>query len=116
MKFSNFVATTLKKLAVVCSRRQSVAKQGPDLRNIVHVTYEARIQLWDATRQVWVTKARESTFFPRSWSKARIEYEVSEAFKGKVMLDASKWQGISPSGLILEGFVTPHRTTFYPLM
>lgn len=73
------------------------------------------MQVWDAKKGLWVDKARESTFFPPSWSQARIEYEVSEAFKNKQMLGATKWQGTSPSGMMIEGFTTPARTTFYPL-
>jgi len=30
------------------------------------------------------------------------------------MLGGQKWQGTSPSGVVIEGFVNPGRTTFYP--
>lgn len=94
---------------------QARIKPGADITFNANGTYEAPVQIWDAKKGVWVDKARESTFFPPSWSQARIEYEVSEAFKNKQMLGATKWQGTSPSGMMIEGFTTPARTTFYPL-
>jgi hypothetical protein len=87
---------------------------GAEIKYNANGTYEAPVQIWDAAKGAWVDKVRNSTFFPPSWSQARIEYEVSEAFKSKQMLDATKWQGTSPSGVVIEGFVTPTRTTFYP--
>jgi hypothetical protein len=70
---------------------------------------------WDQTSGQWVDKVRQSTFFPADWSQARIEYEVSEAFKARQTLTPTKWSGTSPSGIVIEGFTNPNRTTFYPM-
>lgn len=94
---------------------QARIEPGADITFNANGTYEAPVQVWDARSGRWVDKFAESTFFPPSWSKARIEYEVSEAFKDRQMVSATKWQGTSPSGLKIEGFTTPTRTTFYPL-
>lgn len=89
-------------------------KPGATVTHNANGTYEAPVQVFDADKGIWVDKVRESTFFPPSWSQARIEYEVSEAFKSRQMLTAQKWSGTSPSGIEIEGFINPGRTTFYP--
>ena len=79
-------------------------------------TYEAPVQVFDASKGKWVDKKFESTFFPPSWSQARIEYEVSEAFKNKRVNPAGGWIGESPSGIDIQIYLNPknQRTTFYP--
>lgn len=89
-------------------------KPGATVTHNANGTYEAPVQVFDVGKGIWVDKVRESTFFPPSWSQARIEYEVSEAFKNRQMLTAQKWSGTSPSGIGIEGFINPGRTTFYP--
>jgi len=78
-------------------------------------TYDAPVQIWDAARGQWVDKSRESTFFPSSWSQARIEYEVTEAFKTGV--PGTRFQGTSPSGITIQFSwdAKNQRTTFYPI-
>lgn len=78
-------------------------------------TYEAPVQVWDGASLSWVDKRNISTFFPPSWSEARITYEVTEAFKKKVMETGQKWTATTPSGITLEGFTNANRTTFYPI-
>ena len=78
-------------------------------------TYEAPVQIWSDAAKDWVDKKHDSTFFPADWSRARIEFEVSEAFKVKQMMGATKWKGTSPSGIEIEGYINSSRTTFYPL-
>ena len=77
-------------------------------------TYEAPVQIWDGAKMEWIDKKNISTFFPPSWSEARITYEVTEAFKTKVMLSGQKWSAATPSGIVVEGFSNANRTTFYP--
>jgi filamentous hemagglutinin len=90
-------------------------KPGAEVKYNDNGTYEAPVQIWDESKRTWIDKPGQgSTFFPPSWSQARIDYEASEAFKSKQMLDATKWRGTSPSGVVIEGFTTPARTTFYP--
>lgn len=40
--------------------------------------------------------------------------EINAAFKNRQMLTTQKWSGTSPSGIEIEGFINPGRTTFYP--
>jgi hypothetical protein len=66
-----------------------------------------------------VDKVAKSTFFPESWSEARILYEVSEAYKnglarGKSPKTSFKYG--SPSGFEIQFHWNPktQKTTFYP--
>lgn len=79
-------------------------------------TYEAPVQIWDLSKGQWVTKTRDSTFFPPSWSQARIEYEVSEAFKNRIPVSTGGWKGTTPSNIDVQFFWDSKnsRTTFYP--
>ena len=81
-------------------------------------TYSALVDVWDASKNTWVEKVSnkgESTFFPTSWSQARIQYEVSEAFK-KGSPKASFVEN-TPSGIRIQFHWDPknQRTTFHPL-
>ncbi|WP_197490303.1 EndoU domain-containing protein [Halothiobacillus diazotrophicus] len=90
-------------------------------------TAEAPVQVFDANKVnpatgqkgVWVNKFADSTFFPPSWSQARIEYEVSEAFKQAQAggLAGQRFIATSPSGIRLQFSWDSknQRTTFYPL-
>ncbi|MEW6100382.1 MAG: EndoU domain-containing protein, partial [Pseudomonadota bacterium] len=98
-------------------RADGAARIKPGAQVLYHPngTYEAPVQVSDANKGVWVDKARESTFFPPSWSQARIEYEVTEAFKqGR---PGTKFEAVSPSGITIRFSWDSKngRTTFYPL-
>jgi hypothetical protein len=90
-------------------------KPGAEISYNANGTYEAPVQIWDADKGQWVDKARESTFFPPSWSQARTEYEVSEAFKQGT--PGTKFVKTSPSGLDIQFYWDSknQRTTFHPL-
>jgi hypothetical protein len=88
---------------------------GSSVKQNPNGTYEAPVQVWNEGAKQWQDKFANSTFFPAHWSRARIEFEVSEAFKLKQMTGAEKWQGTSPSGIVIEGYTNAGRTTFYPL-
>ena len=89
---------------------------GASIKQNSNGTYEAPVQIWDGARGQWVDKPGQgSTFFPASWSQARIEYEVTDAFKTGV--PRTRFQGISPSGITIQFSwdAKNQRTTFYPL-
>jgi len=58
-------------------------KPGATVTHNPNGTYEAPVQVFDAAKGEWVDKFAKSTFFPPSWSQARIEYEISEAFRNR---------------------------------
>ena len=60
--------------------------------------------------------------FPRSWDANRIRNEVEYAFANrsiKIVTGGGRtvrqWEGITPSGVKVEGYVDPN-ITVYPLM
>jgi filamentous hemagglutinin len=93
---------------------------GAAVKQNANGTYEAPVQIWDASKSAWIDKPGQgSTFFPADWSQARIEYEVSEAFKvGQAQgLVGSRFQATSPVGINIQfnWDAKNMRTTFYPL-
>jgi Bacterial EndoU nuclease len=81
-------------------------------------TYVAPVQVWNESSKQWVDKFNDSTFFPANWSRARTEFEVSEAFKVKIPNPAGPgFVGVSPAGIEVRFNWDPknQRTTFYPL-
>jgi hypothetical protein len=53
-----------------------------------------------------------STLFPDSWTADRIKVEVDGAFQNKTVV-GNKWTGTTPSGVQVEGYMSP-KTTVYP--
>ncbi len=90
-------------------------KSGAAVTHNANGTYEAPVQVFDAGKGIWVDKVRESTFFPPSWSQARIEYEITEAFKQGT--PGTRFEVASPSGITIRFSwdAKNQRTTFYPL-
>lgn len=87
--------------------------------------YKAKIEVFDPQTGKWLPKTNNggfSTMFPRGWSEARVMREVEHAFatrrqfvrrspSGKEM---SMWDGITPSGVKVEGYWDP-KITVYPV-
>jgi filamentous hemagglutinin len=82
--------------------------------------YEAAIEIYDKAADRWVRKVSNNgitTMFPKDWTAERIKLEVQAAWDGpgKAMLPYNKWEGKTPSGVTVQGFVNPHRVTAHPL-
>lgn len=90
-------------------------KPGATVTHNPNGTYEAPVQVFDAAKGEWVDKKNISTFFPPSWSQARIEYEISEAFKKGA--PETRFDATSPSGINIRFSwdAKNQRTTFYPI-
>jgi hypothetical protein len=54
--------------------------------------------------------------FPKGWDNVRIKREVDAAFENKTIsaTNPNKWEGYTPSGVKVTGYLTP-RVTAYPL-
>ncbi|WP_309758418.1 EndoU domain-containing protein [Pseudomonas oryzihabitans] len=52
-----------------------------------------------------------STMFPKSLTADRIKVEVDAAFQNRTVI--GKWTGTTPSGVKVEGYLSP-KTTVYP--
>ena len=78
----------------------------PDANSV----YKGKVAIKGEGSNQWILKKNESTFFPQSWSEARVKYEITEAYK-----KGSKYQqlkepfiGVTPSGIPVQ-FVPPAR-------
>jgi Bacterial EndoU nuclease len=81
-------------------------------------TYSAPVEIWDDKNKIWVAKKQITTFFPKNWSRARIEYEVSYALKNARPNEGREGQiGHTTNGIniIFHWDATNSRTTFFPL-
>ena len=85
------------------------------VRNVV-------ISVYDPSTGTWIQKVDRfgepqlTTLFPESRSKSRTIVEVDIAYKNRTrsLLDPRKWEGTTPSGIKVEGYIAPN-TTVYPL-
>jgi hypothetical protein len=99
-------------------------KPGATVNRNADGTYEAPVQIWNPDKLIagggkgaWVDKARNSTFFPETWSEARVLYEVGAAYKVKEPHPSGLgYLGRTPSGLEIKFTWDQQnqRTTFYP--
>jgi hypothetical protein len=90
----------------------SVSK-GPDANGV----YEAKVQMKD-DKGNWIDKTSNggnNAMFPTSWTENRIKVEIDGAWNSPTkVIDGNRWRAQSPSGVTIEGWLTP-RLTAYPL-
>jgi hypothetical protein len=67
--------------------------------------YRARVEVLDPDRRVWVPKNAPSTFFPDDWTRERILAEIQGAFRARGRVRDGYWEGKSPSGLRIGGYL-----------
>lgn len=72
----------------------------PDINGVM----KARIEIRDPQTGGWVKKQAPSDFFPDHWSKRQIEVEIKEAFYNSKPVSKAKWEGVSPSGVRIQGY------------
>jgi hypothetical protein len=65
--------------------------------------YTAKVQIFKPSTGNWVTK--KSTFFPDSWSRAQVIAEIRGAFQNAHLIQGRLWEGISPSGVRIQGYI-----------
>jgi len=81
--------------------------------------YKATIQVPDPQNPgQWLTKTSNNStnsMFPKNWDAERIQSEVDAAWNSpNKVVNGSKWSSFTPSGVKVEGFISP-RTTVYPV-
>lgn len=71
--------------------------------------YEAEIEVQDPNNpNVFIQKSNndgKSTMFPESWTADRIKVEVDKAFQNKEMTGKYIWEGTTPSGVRIKGYI-----------
>lgn len=75
--------------------------KAPDAQGV----YEATVEIFDATSGKWILKSKPSTFFPDTWSRAQVLDEIRDAFNNQVYTNGPYWEGISPSGVRIGGWL-----------
>ncbi|HAY42340.1 MAG TPA: hypothetical protein DCY59_01755, partial [Micrococcaceae bacterium] len=80
--------------------------------------YKAKIEVADPRNPgVYLPKGNnkgESTMFPKGWSGDKIKMEVDAAYSGRV-INGNVWEGVTPSGVRVRGYLTP-KVTVFPVM
>ena len=78
--------------------------------------YSGYVEFTDPLTGSWM-RSKYKTFFPDSWSPARIELEVAAAFRNRQPGAGLEWRGRSPSGVMIEGWLDPsgNLNTAYPV-
>lgn len=80
--------------------------------------YKAKIEVADPSRPgQYLPKTNNggfSTLFPDNWSPERIKVEVDAAYKNRT-INGNMWSGTTPSGVKVQGYLTP-KVTVYPVL
>ena len=80
---------------------------------------KTKVEIYNSELNKWVDKKTQNTTFPKEWNAQKIEWEVKGAWNSRDFRinDPIKdiWQGTSPSGITIEGFMNPDKTLAYPL-
>ncbi|MEO8388887.1 hemagglutinin repeat-containing protein [Polaromonas sp.] len=92
-------------------------KPGTETVPDVSGVYKAEPQMLDPTNpSQWIDKplgANGHTMFPKNWTADRIKVEIDGAWNdpGKTVI-GNKWFGKTPSGVKVEGYLSPSTTVF----
>ncbi|EMH4164451.1 EndoU domain-containing protein [Pluralibacter gergoviae] len=83
-----------------------------------HGVYKGKVEIFNSTDNQWIQKGAESTFFPKSWSKQQVMSEVRGAYDNSTILPNGKWEGLSPSGVKIGGYLDSggNINTAFPIM
>lgn len=77
--------------------------------------YQATVQMPDPQNLGrWVTKTSNmgrNSMFPKDWTADRIKVEIDAAWANKT-INGNKWEGTTPSNLIINGWLKPKITAF----
>ena len=96
----------------ILSNNVQIIKEGKMHPNGV---YEADISIYNPKTGQYVPKIIKetpyiNTMFPKTWTAERIKIEIDGAFQNRMPLPNKPnfgWQGISPSGVRIEGRINP---------
>ena len=85
-----------------------------------HGVYQATVEIKKPDGS-WAVKTKKGgemmtkhTMFPKDWDEARIRAEVTSAWENRKLKEHNKWEGVSQSGVKIEGYTEPNRTA-YPI-
>lgn len=72
------------------------------------------------TTNVWKEKGPMTTMFPDDWSVDKTKWEINGAwnsidFMTETIKKGIRWEGTSPSGVKIEGFLNKKGTRAFPM-
>lgn len=84
--------------------------------------YEAYVEMktpdgdWQAKTMGKTDKLQTNTMFPQNWSAVKIQAEIDSAWARRTDVEGEprKWEGVSDSGVKIQGYKEP-RATAYPV-
>lgn len=71
----------------------------------INGVYRGDVEIYNQARGAWIAKGLGSTFFPDAWSKTRVKDEILGAFSNPVFRHGQYWEGVSPSGVVIGGYL-----------
>jgi hypothetical protein len=66
----------------------------------------ARIDVRDPLTGGWIGKRADSSLYPQHWSRREVQLEVEAAFRNSNPVTNDLWEGVSPSGIRIQGYYT----------
>ena len=83
----------------------------PDVNGVYVATVQIRQP--NGTWAVKEDRNRKNTMFPQDWSREKIIDEIDSAWRNqKAHPNSKKWEGVSKSGVSIEGYKEPKITAF----
>ena len=81
--------------------------------------YKAKVEVLNPTTNVWKEKGAETTMFPDDWSVDKTKWEINGAWNSRDFFTETtkrgiRWEGTSPSGVKIEGFLNKKGTRAFP--
>ena len=82
--------------------------------------YQAKVEIYNPTKNIWQEKGAKTTMFPDDWSIDKTKWEINGAwnsidFNIEETKRGIRWEGTSPSGIKMEGFLNNKGNTAYPV-
>ena len=82
--------------------------------------YQAKVEIYNPTKNIWQEKGAKTTMFPDDWSIEKTKWEINGAWNSSdFRIDVTEkgigWEGTSPSGIKIEGYLNNKGNTAYPV-
>lgn len=78
------------------------------------------MEVLNPTTNVWKEKGAETTMFPDDWSVDKTKWEINGAWNSSDFFTETtkrgiSWEGTSPSGVKIKGFLNKKGTRAFPM-
>ena len=82
--------------------------------------YQGIVEVYKPSTDTWLTKDAKTTIFPDAWSIEKTKWEINGAWNSiDFMTETTNrgihWEGTSPSGVKIEGFLNKKGTRAFPM-